>query len=502
MATPDSPGSPDTFRERVVGVDNSKVMSESASSSQRAPLRPPQAPKPTSSLSMLLARKLLPKRSSPPVQTIPTQNNQFSCQNLLEAVTKFQEVNTPRQDELGPSPLMSLEYLRLYAAEDDGTPDYELPEFDRTSSVVDVGVLEFAVVDSARNSHVMHVRVSNESSESQDDYNIESSFQTDLSEEPDVVSHDIVEYEQLITDMLSDEGYSPRDISSNSDDDSFQRRLTSPSSPPLPHPIIGTWTLNPPSAGVNDTDAPARTTSSKSAANELKPSHPSSASISSNASNRTGAKSNNPNADNYIISCRVAGSSTWSVAGRVSLDRLSLQSLENADIEQTALLGRQPSQSSQQQLQQQQQHQPKPSKAYPSFMSDHVDDGPHSNHFYSSRPRRVLVSFCESDSDSDRENNSKQKQKSKQIIHGNGQREYRLAEPISVPSQSVSPESPTAMHGFFGDMSPPTAPALIRNIDTGEMMLTTETTSASSAADMDSGANMTFVTPSMLFGKR
>lgn len=565
----DGDNSATEFRERYVGVDNSK-----SPPVPRVPVRPqqPKQPdRPTSSLSMLLARKLLPKRNSPPIQSIPTPNNQFSCQTLLETVTKFHENGVKSSNgAMAPSPLM-LESLRLYAAEDDGTPDFELPQFDRSSNVMSVGVQEFAVVDSSRNSQVMHIRVSSESAESYLDDQYDDSFSTEVSEEPDVVSHYVVECENGLTDVISDEDITPRCFSDDGDSDQPRAQSSNyntSSSPPLPHPIIGAWLSSPPSAGTASEDYRYKSKGSSMRSpllsnnkeqSSLKPSIPSTNSISSMSSNNNNSNNNSNNkaattrssnyaatnsnatgnnTENFIISCRVAGSSTWSVAGRVSLDRLSLQSFDNTEFDATAQ-EKHPG-ATRGSVASTRSRQSSTTNQYPTFLTSHIDAGEDEEDYYVSRPRRVLTSYVDSESDEDDDSFRAERSSSTMGVSagmtGNGGRvistDYSLALPSSLghPHHSGSPSSPSDMQGFFGDMSPPdtarSAP-MVRNIDTGELISAVDainviTAPATTVTQHSSNHNhnnnyedndgddfyqappdtVTFVTPAMLYGKR
>lgn len=534
----DQASTDDFVRNRCVAVDKSQP---------RTP-KPPQKERPVSSLSMLLARTVREPMSKVDTPVLVAQANKFSCQNLLDAVSKFHESDNNAKAQLSQS--LSLDTLKLYAAEDDGTPDFELPEFEKGTNIMSVGVSEFAVVD--RNSQVIHVRLSSDSMQSfVREFSVDEDKRPDsivafseFVEGPDALSHD-EEYDFNVAEIEYESQPDPNQVYSE------LRQQSGNDSPDFLNVRVGTWVrgspVNNPSAngdvGGKSTDGSQSILNTNRGIIDQQhqhrrqfANHTPIRSPLHNQMTETNLRSRQQQQDQHAnkrvhtandmgqnqvyISCRVSGSSRWSVAGRISMDSrgsdmdmellspISTDALleDTADSRSTIMRTK--------------------ASEYPSFVGMSVDDRqsfddsrPHSV-FTSvamsaaaaglgdsltfersiAQPRRILVSCGESDDDDCEllDMNQEQENKRKVNHHSHNKsssstrkssshsrsieqacmikspKKYPLTLARSLDSE-VSPSSLASSPsvGFFGEMSPSTScsspSTLVRNIDTGEL---------------------------------
>lgn len=81
----------------------------------------------------------------------------FSCEDLLEVIQHFDD----QKDVISP-----YQTLHLFASNDDGSPDYDLPEFSSSTDVLSMGMNDFVAVGSEPSTHCVYIHLETKFEES------------------------------------------------------------------------------------------------------------------------------------------------------------------------------------------------------------------------------------------------------------------------------------------------------------------------------------------------
>ncbi len=102
------------------------------------------------------------------------EKSNFSCKDLIRAIYNSEiskrstnENNVFQSSSLTDSP--TLTSFGLLAAEDDGSPMDDLPEFSTSTDVLAMGIEDFILIDKKTSAHLMHVRITQPTNTNSDD---------------------------------------------------------------------------------------------------------------------------------------------------------------------------------------------------------------------------------------------------------------------------------------------------------------------------------------------